>query len=93
MVRLHIHVSGDVQGVFFRAGAQSEARRLGLNGYVRNMSDGSVEVLAEGSKSALDEFLEWCSKGPAGASVSKIKYEWMEATGEFTGFRIRYDSE
>jgi acylphosphatase len=93
MVRLHIHVSGDVQGVFFRAGAQSEARRLGLSGYARNMDDGSVEVLAEGAKSALDELLEWCHKGPAGASVSEVKFEWMEATGEFKGFRIRYDSE
>ncbi len=91
MVRLHIRVSGDVQGVFFRAGAQSEAKRLGLSGWVRNVDDGSVEALAEGSKSALDEFLEWCSKGPAGASVSEMKYEWMEATGEFRGFRIRYE--
>jgi len=91
MVRLHIRVSGDVQGVFFRAGAQSEAKRLGLRGWVRNVNDSSVEALAEGAKSALDEFLQWCSKGPAGASVSEVKYEWMEATGEFKGFRIRYE--
>lgn len=91
MVRLHIHVSGDVQGVFFRAGAQSEARRLGLSGWVRNVDDGSVELLAEGPKSSLDGLLEWCYKGPEGASVSEVRYEWMEATGEFKGFRIRYD--
>jgi len=88
--RLHILVSGDVQGVFFRAGAQSEARKLGLAGWVRNSQDGAVEVMAEGERPALEKLLEWCSHGPAGASVSKIEHEWLKAEGEYTDFRVRY---
>jgi len=88
--RLRILIFGDVQGVFFRAGAQSEARRLGLKGWVRNLPGGSVEVLAEGSRESLEMLLEWCSRGPAGAGVSEIKSEWLPATGEFNDFRITY---
>jgi acylphosphatase len=89
-MRIRILVFGDVQGVFFRAGAQDEARRLGLRGHVRNMPDGSVEVVAEGGRGALERLLRWCSHGPAGASVSEIKNEWLQATGEFADFRIKY---
>ncbi len=88
--RLHVIVSGDVQGVFFRAGAQEEARRLGLVGWVRNNDDGSVEATAEGGRESLERLLAWFSHGPAGASVSKMQHEWLEATGEFSDFRIRY---
>jgi len=88
--RLHLIVSGDVQGVFFRAGAQSEARRLGVSGFARNREDGSVEVVAEGERAKLEKLLEWCSHGPAGASVSEVKEEWMESKKEFKDFRIRY---
>ncbi|MFH0884232.1 MAG: acylphosphatase [Candidatus Micrarchaeota archaeon] len=87
---LHIHILGDVQGVFFRAGVQSEAKSLGLTGWVRNLPDGSVEVMAEGAREPLERLMEWCSHGPAGASVSEIKCEWHGATGEFTDFRIRF---
>jgi len=89
MQRLHIIVSGDVQGVFFRAGAQGEGKRLGLTGWVRNAEDGSVEVLAEGGREKLERLLEWCRRGPAGASVSGVEHEWLEATGEFRDFRIK----
>ena len=88
--RLHLIVSGDVQGVFFRAGAQSEAKSLGLNGWVCNRGDGSVEMMAEGERRALETLREWCSHGPAGASVSEVKEEWMESKKEFKDFRIRY---
>jgi acylphosphatase len=88
---IHIMISGDVQGVFFRAGAQDEARRLGLKGWVRNTPDGSVEVMAEGSRAALEELLEWCAHGPAGAAVSRIKEEWLQASGEFRDFKVRHD--
>ncbi len=88
--RLHIIVIGDVQGVFFRAGAQGEARRLGITGWARNLPDGSVEVMAEGAHGPLERLLEWCGHGPAGASVSGIKSWWLAATGEFTDFRITY---
>ena len=91
IARLHILVSGDVQGVFFRAGTQGEARKLGVVGWVRNVPAGDgVEVMAEGERSALEKLLEWCSHGPAGASVSKTEHEWLDSTGEFRDFRVRY---
>ncbi len=89
--RLHITVFGDVQGVFFRAGTQDEARRIGnITGWVRNTPDGGVEVVAEGERSALDQLLKWCSHGPAGAVVEKIEHEWLGYKGEFSDFKIEY---
>jgi acylphosphatase len=91
MERLHIIVSGSVQGVFFRAGTQDEARRLNLSGWVRNLPDGSVEIEAQGERPALEALLSWCGQGPAGASVSKLVHEWLEPGPKHAGFRIRYD--
>ncbi|MDD5340529.1 MAG: acylphosphatase [Candidatus ainarchaeum sp.] len=88
--RIHIIVYGDVQGVFFRAGTVSEAKKLGLKGWVRNNPDGSVEMVAEGDKTALGRLLEWCAHGPAGASVSKVEHRWVDAAGEFADFVVRY---
>jgi len=89
--RLHITVFGDVQGVFFRAGTQDEARRIGgITGWVRNTPGGGVEVLAEGEKERLEMLMEWCSRGPAGAVVEKTEHEWLDFKGEFKDFRIRY---
>jgi acylphosphatase len=89
--RIHIIVYGDVQGVFFRAGTVSEARKLGLRGWVRNVDDGSVELVAEGNRTDLQRLLEWCSHGPEGALVSKIVHGWTEETGAFADFSVRYD--
>ncbi|NYZ73692.1 acylphosphatase [Candidatus Micrarchaeota archaeon] len=86
---IHIMISGDVQGVFFRAGVQDQARKLNLTGWARNTPDGAVEVLAEGERLALENLLEWCYHGPAGASVSAIEYGWVEPAG-LKDFRIRY---
>jgi acylphosphatase len=88
--RIRILVFGDVQGVFFRANTQSEGGRLGVSGWVRNLPDGSVEVLAEGEKEALGKLLEWCRHGPAGASVDRLESEWLEFRGDLNGFRVRY---
>lgn len=88
--RIHIRVLGEVQGVFFRAGVQEVARSLAITGWARNVEDGSVEVIAEGPRERLAELLDWCSHGPSGASVSQIEHEWLEATGEFSEFGIRY---
>jgi acylphosphatase len=65
-------VSGKVQGVFFRASARNEALRLGLHGHARNLSDGSVEVIAEGSDAALQELEQWLRKGPPAARVDDV---------------------
>ena len=65
-------VSGRVQGVFFRASTRTEAVRLGLNGYARNVADGSVEVLACGDAAALDELERWLHVGPPSAKVGSV---------------------
>ena len=82
-------VKGRVQGVFFRASTQREARRLGLTGWVQNLSDGAVEILAEGEDEAVREFLSWVQRGPTGARVEKVDTRWRSYTGEHTEFRIR----
>ncbi|TVP87831.1 MAG: acylphosphatase [Thioalkalivibrio sp.] len=69
---LRCRVSGRVQGVFFRASTQRQARSLGLAGHARNLDDGSVEVLAVGSPAALGELKSWLGVGPTGARVDAV---------------------
>ena len=88
--RLHLEASGLVQGVGYRYDARREARRLGLSGWVRNVSDGSVEVKAEGDKSLLERLIEWCHKGPPGAEVDRVDVRWKEYQGDLGAFDIRY---
>ncbi len=88
-VRLHIHVAGKVQGVGYRWSAVTEARRLGITGWVRNTNEGGVEAVAEGSREAVDRFLAWCHQGPAGAHVRSVRDEESGASGEFENFAIR----
>lgn len=90
MERVLIKVHGLVQGVFFRAHTQEEARRLGLTGYVKNTYDGGVETVAEGNRAKLENLISWCRRGPASAQVDSLKVEWLPATGEFKGFKITY---
>ena len=88
--QLHIIVSGRVQGVFFRANAQKQARKLNLKGWCKNLPDRTVEILLEGEESQLEKFLVWCRKGPMFARVDNIETKWKRATGEFNLFSIRY---
>ena len=74
---VHIIVYGYVQGVFFRASAQAQASELGLAGWVRNLSNGTVEAHAEGDRDALDHFIKWCQKGSSSAKVSRCDLEWI----------------
>ena len=85
--RLHGFVSGRVQGVFFRAHTEKKAQQLELQGWVRNLVDGRVEVAAEGSEQALKAFLEWLHEGPPAAHVDRVDTTWEPASGE-AGFRI-----
>lgn len=87
-VLLKIH--GRVQGVFFRAGTQKEAARLGLKGWVRNASDGSVEAVAEGERETLEKFIAWCHRGPPAAVVKKVDVTWGPALNLPAGFHIKY---
>lgn len=68
-----IYVRGRVQGVGFRWNAAIEARRRGINGLVKNLSDGSVYIEAEGSREQLDSFIEWCREGPGFSSVDSVQ--------------------
>lgn len=69
----HYWISGRVQGVFFRASTHQRARQLGLTGWVRNLRDGRVEVLACGGDEALTRFEEWLQRGPRGAVVTDVQ--------------------
>ena len=88
--RVHLFVSGRVQGVFFRANTRDKANELGVKGWVRNLPDGRVEVVAEGKKPALERLIEFCRKGPEGAKVENIQIEWEEPRDEFETFEIRF---
>lgn len=90
MERLHLRITGRVQGVFFRAHTRETASSLGLTGWVRNTHDGAVEVLAEGEHPRLEALRGWCLKGPPGARVSGMEERWEPATGEFNQFSIAY---
>ena len=86
--QVHCVVRGRVQGVFFRASAQREAKRLGLTGWVRNLSDGSVEIVVEGEDEQVRELLQWAQHGPSAARVDRVDTRWRSYTGEFSDFRI-----
>lgn len=88
MANVDLKIHGKVQGVFFRQSAKREADKLGLVGWVRNDSDGSVEVLAAGSKDKLDQFINWCKKGSEAAKVEKVEVDWNETRDRFSRFDI-----
>lgn len=88
--RAHILVSGRVQGVCYRMYTVHEARRLCLTGWVRNLPDGRVEVVAEGNEGALGALFTWCSHGPSHAVVHSIHDDYSAPTGEFTDFDIKF---
>jgi acylphosphatase len=88
--RLHLFISGRVQGVFFRANTWKTARSLGLTGWVRNLPDGRVEVILEGDAEAAAKMLAWCQEGVPPARVDGVEIREEAATGEFGDFRIAY---
>lgn len=90
MKRLHLIVMGKVQGVFFRAESKKKAIELSVRGWVKNTSDEKIEIVAEGNEKRLEEFLEWCKKGPSGAEVEFVQIENERYTGESKRFEIRY---
>ena len=89
---LHITVAGRVQGVGFRWVCRREARALGVTGWVRNRSDGAVEMHAEGAAEALDALQAWCREGPSGAVVRQVSATPATPTGAST-FDIRLDED
>lgn len=86
--RVTLRIQGAVQGVSYRESARQEALRLGLAGWVRNRSDGSVEATVEGEPGALEEFIRWSHRGPRMASVTDVARTDGQATGEFRTFTV-----
>lgn len=82
-------IHGRVQGVYYRASTVETAGELGLTGYARNLPDGSVEVVAEGDREALEQLHRWCEQGPPAARVDRTEVAHSEATGEFGTFDVR----
>jgi acylphosphatase len=78
LARAHVYISGRVQGVFFRATAAREAAPLGLHGWVRNLPDGRVEAVFQGSRAGVDRMIEWCREGPPAARVDAVEVTWEE---------------
>lgn len=88
--RINAIVKGKVQGVFYREFTRREAEALGVSGFVRNLKDGSVEIIAEGEERQLKEFERKFRKGPLMAFITDVEMKEEQPTGEFDGFDIRY---
>jgi len=90
MKKIIIKVYGLVQGVFFRYTTRKVARNLGLTGFVKNMSDGSVYIEAEGPEDKLFKLLNFCKVGPKYAEVEKVDFEFEEPQDRFKGFEYAF---
>jgi acylphosphatase len=87
---LHARVEGMVQGVGFRFSTVHQARRLGVNGYVRNLWDGTVEVVAEGREKQLQQLESWLHHGPPGAVVRRVHSRYAPYQGVYRSFGVDY---
>jgi acylphosphatase len=88
-VRVRLFISGVVQGVSYRASTQEQARQRGIVGWVKNLQDGRVEAVAQGSKDRVADLIAWCRKGPPAAKVDRVEVSWEEVGDELRGFDIR----
>ncbi len=87
--RATVLVTGKVQGVFYRASALERAQSLNLTGWVANLPDGAVELVAEGPRYALEQLVEWCQVGPPAAEVEDVRVRWGTPLNEFRTFSIK----
>ncbi|MCL4468447.1 MAG: acylphosphatase [Deltaproteobacteria bacterium] len=85
---VHLIITGRVQGVWFRASTREAADNLGIKGWVKNLPDLSVEVDAAGEPADVEQFIQWCSKGPPGARVTAIDIKELEPVNGLQGFKI-----
>jgi acylphosphatase len=88
--RARVNFKGRVQGVFFRANTQKAAHRFNVNGWVRNLRDGSVEAVFEGEKGDVENLIGWCRNEQPHARVVGVKVKWEDHSGEYESFEIRY---
>ncbi len=89
--RVHFLVSGRVQGLFFRAWTKHQADNLDLTGWVKNLSTGEVEIIAEGEKSRVEELIKAVHRGPPLAQVEKVTITWQTPQQKFTSFSVLSD--
>lgn len=88
--RLTLKIAGLVQGMGYRYTSQKEAQKRGFVGFVTNLNDSSVELVAEGKEKDLKDFIQWCYNGVGPAMVHYIDETWSAATGEFDDFMIKF---
>jgi acylphosphatase len=87
MPTVHLLIKGKVQGVFYRATARDMAEELGIKGWVRNTEEGHVEAVASGPQEKLDQFIQWCRKGPSQAVVTDVIFTPAEEEN-FREFKV-----
>jgi len=87
--RAHVHITGKVQGVYFRATTRDRAREHGVDGWVRNLDDGRVEAVFEGPRAAVEDLVAFCHEGSEAADVDAVDVSFEEPEGE-DGFRVRW---
>ena len=90
--RVHVTITGMVQGVFFRAKTRNEAIQNHVTGWVRNLPDGRVEAIFEGKPEDVDRVVGWCRRGPSLAAVEHVEAVEEPCSGAFKDFIIRYGS-
>jgi acylphosphatase len=89
--RVHVIISGRVQGVWYRASTKQKAEELGLQGWVKNTVKGNVEAVFEGDKALVDEMISWCWKGPPLAQVTDVQMVQQDTKETLTGFVVLRD--
>ena len=88
--RIHIFIIGRVQGVFFRQSTRVMAIKNNVTGWIRNLDDGRVEIVAEGEESNINSLTDWCKTGPANSRVDEFELLDEDSTGEFENFDVIY---
>ena len=90
MKQIHIFVTGRVQGVFFRQSTRVIAIKNNVNGWVRNLDDGKVEIVAQGETNNVDNLADWCKTGPANSRVDEFELKEESIVEEFENFEVKY---
>ncbi|HID98532.1 MAG TPA: acylphosphatase [Thermodesulfobacteriaceae bacterium] len=85
-----VFLNPPIKGVFYRASTRDKARSLGLTGWVRNLPDGRVELVAEGDADKVDQLILWCNHGPDYSRVERVQVSEQTPEGEFEDFSVRY---
>jgi len=88
--RVHVHITGVVQGVFYRVSTKQKADELGIRGWVKNTHDGAVEAVFEGEEAVVQEMIDWCFQGPPRSKVIDVKVRPLSLDGGLKGFSVHY---